>query len=118
MKYPFPKDFKFSCATSSYQIEGGARDGGKGPSIWDLYSKLPKTVRDGTTGDIACDSYHKYKEDVMMLKALGVSLLLAVIKKSRQKLTQLLLFISSIFLGPTISFLSIMAKTIASRTSN
>ncbi|XP_067665990.1 lactase/phlorizin hydrolase-like [Haliotis asinina] len=69
----FPDDFVWSTATAAYQIEGAWRDDGKGPSIWDMYVRRPGNIDDSSTGDIACDSYHKYKEDVQLLKSLGVS---------------------------------------------
>jgi beta-glucosidase len=67
-----PKGFLWGCATAAYQIEGGARDGGRGPSIWDVYSHMPGKTFNGDTGDVADDSYHRYKEDVRLLKNLGV----------------------------------------------
>ncbi|ESO98171.1 hypothetical protein LOTGIDRAFT_174304 [Lottia gigantea] len=69
----FPKDFKWSTATAAYQIEGGWNEGGKGLSIWDVFSHEQGHIVDNSTGDIACDSYHRYKEDVKLLKELGVS---------------------------------------------
>ncbi|XP_071181431.1 lactase/phlorizin hydrolase-like [Mytilus edulis] len=68
----FENDFAWGAATSAYQIEGGWNEDGKGPSIWDVYSHAGRIVNK-QTGDVACDSYHKYKEDVQMLKSLGVS---------------------------------------------
>lgn len=68
----FPKDFIFASATSAYQIEGGWNADGKGPSIWDKWTHEGR-VKDRETGDTACDSYHKYKEDVQMLHYLGVN---------------------------------------------
>jgi beta-glucosidase len=68
----YPKGFQWGCATASYQIEGGARDDGRGPSVWDAFSHTPGKTHNGDTGDLADDSYHRYKEDVQLLKALGV----------------------------------------------
>jgi beta-glucosidase len=68
----FPASFLWGCATAAYQIEGGARDGGRGPSVWDVFSHTPGKTHDGDTGDVADDSYHLYKEDVRLLKNLGV----------------------------------------------
>ncbi|GAB3449417.1 GH1 family beta-glucosidase [Streptomonospora sediminis] len=67
-----PADFLFGAATASYQIEGAVHEGGRGPSIWDTYSHTPGKVDRGETGDIACDHYHRYREDVALLKELGV----------------------------------------------
>ena len=60
----FAKDFVWGAATASYQIEGGAQEGGKGKSIWDVFSHEPGRIYEGHTGDVACDSYHRYKEDI------------------------------------------------------
>lgn len=68
----YPDGFLWGCATAAYQIEGGARDGGRGPSIWDTFSHTPGKTYHGETGDVADDSYHRYKEDVQLLKNLGV----------------------------------------------
>lgn len=54
----FPETFVWGAASSAYQIEGGARDGGRGPSIWDTFSHTPGNVARGEIGDVACDSYH------------------------------------------------------------
>ena len=69
----YPKGFLWGCATASYQIEGGAKADGRGPSIWDTFSHTPGKTYHGDTGDVADDSYHLYKEDVQLLKNLGVS---------------------------------------------
>ncbi|XP_022187263.2 myrosinase 1 isoform X2 [Nilaparvata lugens] len=70
----FPKDFLIGAASASYQIEGAWNEDGKGENIWDYYThKYPNVVRDRSNGDVACDSYHKYKEDVQLLKAVGFS---------------------------------------------
>ena len=66
------KKFLWGAATASFQIEGGVNEGGRGPSIWDAYCRIPGRVKDMENGDIACDSYHRYEEDVKLLKELGV----------------------------------------------
>ncbi|KGX88095.1 beta-glucosidase [Pontibacillus halophilus JSM 076056 = DSM 19796] len=68
----FPKDLKWGAATAAYQIEGAANKGGRRPSIWDTFSHTPGNVKNGDNGDEACDSYHRYEEDVQILKELGV----------------------------------------------
>eukprot|EP00253_Pinus_taeda_P032356 PITA_32356 len=68
----FPHGFKFGAATSAYQVEGAAHEGGKGPSIWDTFSHIPGKIADGKNGDIAVDQYHRYKEDVQLLKYMGM----------------------------------------------
>ncbi|PKP57509.1 beta-glucosidase [Candidatus Atribacteria bacterium HGW-Atribacteria-1] len=69
----FKKNFIFGLATSSYQIEGAATEGGRSPSIWDTFCKTPGKVYEGHSGDVACDHYHRYKEDVGILKEIGVN---------------------------------------------
>ncbi|KAK7499139.1 hypothetical protein BaRGS_00009686, partial [Batillaria attramentaria] len=69
----FPKDFKWAAATAAYQIEGGWNADGKGPSNWDAFTHEPGNIDGGDTGDVACDSYNKYMEDVRMLQDLGVT---------------------------------------------
>ncbi|WP_138494666.1 GH1 family beta-glucosidase [Paenibacillus pinistramenti] len=69
--FKFPEDFIFGSATSSYQIEGAYNEGGRGMSIWDTFARTPGKVENGDTGDLACDSYHLYKEDVQLLKNMG-----------------------------------------------
>ncbi|WP_163578857.1 GH1 family beta-glucosidase [Gracilibacillus saliphilus] len=68
----FPKDMQWGTATASYQIEGAANEGGRGVSIWDTFSKTPGNVVNGDNGDVACDSYHRYEEDVELMKDLGI----------------------------------------------
>lgn len=68
----FAKDFVWGVATSSYQIEGTGRDSGKGQNIWDVFTKEPGRVYEGHTGDIACDHYHRFREDVAYMKELGL----------------------------------------------
>ena len=69
----FPDRFLWGAATAAYQIEGAATEDGKGPSIWDTFSHTPGKVYHGDTGDVACDSYHRYPEDIEVLKRLGVA---------------------------------------------
>jgi beta-glucosidase len=69
----FPPGFVWGVATSSFQIEGGARDDGKGPSIWDRFCAQPGRIADASTGDVACDHYHRWAEDLDLIAALGVS---------------------------------------------
>jgi len=69
----FPPNFLWGCATSAYQIEGAVTEDGRGPSIWDTFAHVPGKTFKGETGDIADDSYHRYKEDVLLLKNLGVA---------------------------------------------
>ena len=64
----FPAGFWFGAATASYQIEGAHDEDGRGPSIWDTFSHTPGQVANGDTGDVACDHYHRYREDVALLR--------------------------------------------------
>jgi beta-glucosidase len=68
----FPPGFIWGAATAAYQIEGAPTADGKGPSVWDTFSHTPGKTRGGDTGDIACDSYHRYAEDADLLKELGL----------------------------------------------
>lgn len=72
MTYRFPADFCWGTATSAYQIEGAIAEGGRAPSVWDTFSAQPNRVLGGDTGAIACDYYHRYREDVQLMAALGV----------------------------------------------
>lgn len=67
-----PKDFVWGASTSAYQIEGAAAEDGRGPSIWDIHCRLPGRTSNGDNGDVACDHYHRWPEDVALLKKLGV----------------------------------------------
>ncbi|XP_013415022.1 myrosinase 1 [Lingula anatina] len=67
-----PSDFLWGVATAAYQIEGAWKEDGKGPSIWDEYSHKPGNIDDGSNGDVACDSYHKWQEDMEILKLMRV----------------------------------------------
>ena len=64
----FPKDFIWGAATSSYQIEGAANIDGRGASIWDTFCKIPGKVANGDSGDVANDHYHRYLEDIKIIK--------------------------------------------------
>jgi beta-glucosidase len=67
----FPADFVWGFAASAYQIEGGAAEDGRRPSIWDTFSRRDGAIADASTGDVACDHYHRYPEDVRLMADLG-----------------------------------------------
>ncbi|MBY8873857.1 beta-glucosidase [Micromonospora sp. PLK6-60] len=69
----FPAEFRWGVSTSAYQIEGAASADGRGASVWDTFAHSPGRIADGSTGDVACDHYHRYAEDVALLAGLGVS---------------------------------------------
>ncbi len=69
----FPAGFIWGAATAAYQIEGATDADGRGPSVWDTFSRTPGKVRGGDTGDIACDSYRRYPEDADLIRSLGLS---------------------------------------------
>ncbi|ADW70985.1 GH1 family beta-glucosidase [Granulicella tundricola] len=68
----FPQGFLWGSATASYQVEGAVKEGGRGPSIWDTFSHTPGKVANGDTGDVADDYYHRYKEDIALMKDIGL----------------------------------------------
>jgi beta-glucosidase len=68
----FPDGYLWGVSTSAYQIEGAVREDGRGPSIWDNFSHQPGNVRGEDTGDIACDHYHRWPEDVAVMRELGI----------------------------------------------
>jgi beta-glucosidase len=68
----FPAGFTWGVATSAFQIEGASRADGKGPSIWDTFCRNPANIKDGSNGDVACDHYHRYRDDVELLASLNV----------------------------------------------
>jgi beta-glucosidase len=72
LRYRYPKGFLWGCSTAAYQVEGGAKDGGRGPSLWDVFSHTAGKTHNGDTGDVSADSYHLYKDDVQLMKNLGV----------------------------------------------
>lgn len=67
-----PEDFVWGAATAAYQVEGAVAEDGRSPSIWDTFSHTPGTVANGDTGDVACDHYHRWPEDVALLERLGL----------------------------------------------
>ncbi|MGC2260661.1 MAG: GH1 family beta-glucosidase [Candidatus Sulfotelmatobacter sp.] len=70
---PFPRNFFWGAATSSYQIEGAWKVDGKGESIWDGFAHTPGKIKNGDTGDVACDSYHRWQEDIALLRAMNLN---------------------------------------------
>lgn len=72
MRYEFPKDFIWGVATAAAQVEGAAFEDGRGPSIWDVFSRIPGKIADGTIPDTTCDSYHLYEKDIVLMKEMGV----------------------------------------------
>ncbi len=68
----FPQDFIWGCATSAYQIEGAAAADGKTDSIWDTFCRQPGAIQDQTDGQIACDHYHRFEQDIALMKTLGI----------------------------------------------
>src|SRR5688500_18924452 len=72
MSSQFPRGFVFGVATSAYQIEGAHDADGKEPSIWDVFCRRPGVIDDASSGDVACDHYHRYRDDVRHMAALGL----------------------------------------------
>jgi beta-glucosidase len=68
----FPQGFLWGSATASYQVEGGVHEDGRGPTIWDTFSHVPGAVANGDTGDVSTDYYHRYKQDLALMKDLGL----------------------------------------------
>ena len=68
----FPKDFIWGAASSAYQTEGAYNEDGKGLSIWDEFTRLNGVIADGENGDVACDTYHRFAEDITLMKQLGI----------------------------------------------
>jgi beta-glucosidase len=69
----FPRNFFWGAATAAYQIEGAWNEDGKAESIWDRFSHTPGKIKNGDTGDIACDSYHRWQEDIALLRAMNLN---------------------------------------------
>ncbi|MEV4628801.1 GH1 family beta-glucosidase [Micromonospora sp. NPDC049523] len=68
----FPSTFLWGAATAAYQIEGGATEGGRTPSIWDTFSHTPGLTKQGHTGDVACDHYHRFRDDIKLMAEMGL----------------------------------------------
>ena len=71
-EFTFPKGFIWGTATASYQIEGAWKEDGKGESIWDRFAHTPGKIKNGDTGDAACDSYHRWREDIALARAMNL----------------------------------------------
>ena len=71
--FQFPREFFWGTATAAYQIEGAWNEDGKGESIWDRFTHSVSTVKGAFTGDVACDSYHRYKEDIALMKQMHLN---------------------------------------------
>lgn len=69
----FPKGFLWGTASASYQIEGGWNEDGKGESVWDRFSHTPDKIKHGDSGDVACDFYHRYQDDIALMADLGLN---------------------------------------------
>src|SRR3712207_6682701 len=68
----FPDGFVWGTATASYQIEGAVQEDGRGESIWDRFSHMPGKTANGDTGDVACDHYHRWRDDIQLMRELGL----------------------------------------------
>src|SRR5262245_61804151 len=68
----FPSGFAWGAATAAYQIEGAVNEDGRGLSIWDTFAHTPGRTLNGETGDVACDHYHRYLQDIALMKELGL----------------------------------------------
>ncbi len=68
----YPQGFVWGIATAAYQVEGAWNEDGKGESIWDRFTHTPGNIERGETGDIACDQYHRYPEDIVLMKQMGL----------------------------------------------
>ena len=68
----FPKNFTWGAAAAAYQIEGAWNEDGRGPSVWDTFSQMPGKVFEGHNGNVACDHYHRWREDVALMQGLGI----------------------------------------------
>ena len=69
----FPRNFFWGASTAAYQIEGAWKEDGKSESIWDHFSHTPGKIKNSDTGDMACDSYHRWREDIALLRAMNLN---------------------------------------------
>lgn len=72
MNYHFPVDFLWGTATAAAQVEGAAFEDGRGPSIWDVFSRIPDKIKNGDIPDTTCDQYHLYEKDIELMKNMGI----------------------------------------------
>src|SRR5579859_6284232 len=68
----FPAGFLWGAATAAYQVEGAVKEDGRGESIWDRFAHTPGKTKNGDTGDVACDTYHRYREDIALMKKMNM----------------------------------------------
>lgn len=68
----FPKNFVWGAASAAYQVEGAAFEDGKGLNTWDMFCRVPGAIWEGNTGEVACDQYHRYPEDIAIMKSMGL----------------------------------------------
>ena len=69
----FPENFLWGASTSSYQIEGAVKQDGRGVSIWDTFCEKPGAIDNNDTGDVACDHYNRYREDIAIMSEIGLN---------------------------------------------
>src|SRR5713226_1525728 len=69
----FPKGFYWGTASAAYQVEGAVKEDGRGESIWDRFSHMPGKIKDGGTGDVTCDYYHRYREDIGLMRVMNLN---------------------------------------------
>lgn len=72
---PFPDDFQWGALTTAYQAEGAASEGGRGPSIWDAYCQREEVIFEGQSGEVSCDHYHRFREDIGLMRTIGLKTL-------------------------------------------
>ena len=72
-KLSFPEGFVWGVATSSYQIEGATRADGRGEANWDVFSHISGNILNGDTGDVACDHYNRWREDIGLMRSIGLN---------------------------------------------